>query len=103
MVIRLLELPSLLLIKGVDVRLGEFPSRHLLREEHVELLKGAIFGLGKPEESPSKEDESCSTPEEGYGRMHVSIANEKVEHEEMATLTGSGAHIPGSRVHEVGL
>jgi hypothetical protein len=63
-IIGFFETPRLFLVKSIDVRLGEFSSGHLLCEEDIELLEGAILGLWKSKESPGKEDESSGAPEE---------------------------------------
>jgi len=69
------------LVEGVDVRLGELPRGHVLREQDVELLERAVLRLGGSEVRPDEREQRRRAPHEA----------------------GEAAQIPGLGVHEVWL
>lgn len=50
-------------IESINIRLGKLPSRDLLSEKDIQLLKGAVLGLGEPEEGPDEEEEGSAAPD----------------------------------------
>jgi hypothetical protein len=67
------------LVKGIDLERLELPSRDVLSEENIELVKRAILGLGKSEVGPDEDDPSTAAPDK----------------------SGVAAEIPGLRIHKV--
>lgn len=64
-IISLLELRGLIVVKSIDICLGELSCRRFLCEQDVQLLERAVFGLGEAEEGPNEEAKGCTTPEKG--------------------------------------
>lgn len=52
------------LIESVDLCRCELASRHSFGEKDVELVEGAVFGLGKAEIGPDEDEPGAAAPNE---------------------------------------
>jgi len=77
--VSLSKLIRVVLVKGIDLESLKLPSRDVLSEENIELVKRAILGLRKSEVGPDEDDPSTAAPDE----------------------SGVATEIPGLGIHKV--